>query len=66
MIIIMVKFGPPPECAVHGDFEDSPALQAMVVDAQTAAVPLSAWDDSMERHGTIEWITARRGVLQRL
>ena len=44
-----VPFAPPPECAVREDFEDSPALRALLVDAQTVAVPTSAWEHSMER-----------------
>ena len=46
---VTVPFAPPPECAVREDFEDSPALQALLVDAQTVAVPTSAWEHSMER-----------------
>ena len=40
-------FAPPPECTVHGDFEDSPALQALVVDAPTALFPC--------RRGSTAW-----------
>ena len=29
-------FAPPPECTVREDFDNSPALQALVVDAQVA------------------------------
>ena len=46
---VTVPFAPPPECAVREDFEDPPALQALLVDAQTVAVPTSAWEHSMER-----------------
>ena len=52
-------FVPPPECVVSEDFEDSPALQALVVDAHA----LSPWEQSMERRVTHIPITVLRYIL---
>ena len=38
-----------PECSVHEEFRRLSCLQVLVADAETAAVPLSAWEHSMER-----------------